>query len=284
MLLLISGTSYKGAFYMTLDISKDKKYMQLLLKPIKKSADYRPKFGTGSSKGVEIDEFKKLYGSDPFYHWLGLDNDLMYASHKASGGMTSIYRQVGKGGETLFREILKDSLGLNDDDANWSYTIKQSNGKEKTLYLDGRIITEKVKQDDAREKVESWIKDYSKILKNDDRITSILSGVVFEVRQGYKSKDSKRQNADLANASSAYTNTYLPCIAVLSTQMDVDIAERYKVGKWAILRGIINGTPYNSTYSFMKDVVGYDLEGFFERNKDQIRKEVEQVLVKLLTP
>lgn len=269
---------------MTLDISKDKKYMQLLLKPIKKSADYRPKFGTGSSKGVEIDEFKKLYGSDPFYHWLGLDNDLMYASHKASGGMTSIYRQVGKGGETLFREILKDSLGLNDDDANWSYTIKQSNGKEKTLYLDGRIITEKVKQDDAREKVESWIKDYSKILKNDDRITSILSGVVFEVRQGYKSKDSKRQNADLANASSAYTNTYLPCIAVLSTQMDVDIAERYKVGKWAILRGIINGTPYNSTYSFMKDVVGYDLEGFFERNKDQIRKEVEQVLVKLLTP
>jgi len=31
-----------------------------------------------------------MYRSDPFYNWVGLDNPLMYAAHKAAGGMTSI--------------------------------------------------------------------------------------------------------------------------------------------------------------------------------------------------
>ena len=39
----------------------------------------------------------------------------------------------------------------------------------------------------------------------DPDVFTILKGTVFEVRQGYKSKDSKRQNADIANAATAYT-------------------------------------------------------------------------------
>lgn len=63
-------------------------------------------------------------------------------------------------------------------------------------------------------------------------IRRTLSGTVFEVRQGYKSKDSKRQNADIANASTAYTRAYLPCVAVLSTQIDGDIVIRYRNERW----------------------------------------------------
>ncbi|MCX6277959.1 MAG: hypothetical protein NT004_07665 [Bacteroidetes bacterium] len=77
--------------------------------------------------GVSLSGFLKLYGSDPFYSWIGLDSSLMYAAHKAAGGMTSV-RQTPK------------------------------------------------------------------------------NGVVFEVRQGYKSKDSKRQNADIDNATVAWAN------------------------------------------------------------------------------
>jgi hypothetical protein len=112
-----------------------------------------------------------------------------------------------------------------------------------------------------------------------------LTGTVFEVRQGYKSKDSKRQNADIANASTAYIKSYLPCAAILSNQIDGDILLRYRAEKWVVITGVVGrNDPLTSTYDFMRDVVGYDLAGFFERNTDTLRAEVDQVLRALLTP
>lgn len=37
--------------------------------------------------------------------------------------MTSIYRQIGIGCESLFRQILADNLGLSTEDVKWSYEI-----------------------------------------------------------------------------------------------------------------------------------------------------------------
>ena len=114
-------------------------------------------------------------------------------------------------------------------------------------------------------------------------VRNTLTGVVFEVRQGYKSKDSKRQNADIANAASAYVNTYLPCIAVLSNQIDGDIHSRYRMENWVVLTGTNDmDSDLNSVYAFMQKVVGYDLAGFFERNASTLRKEVNGVLHSLL--
>ena len=59
-----------------------------------------------------------------------------------------------------------------------------------------------------------------------------LTGTVFEIRQGYKSRDSKRQNADIANAAAAYANGYLPCAAILSDQIDADVRLRYRSERW----------------------------------------------------
>jgi hypothetical protein len=90
----------------------------------------------------------------------------------------------------------------------------------------------------------------------DSRVFDTLTGTIFEVRQGYKSKDSKRQNADIASLS---------------------------------LGGIITGhvginDPLRSTYDFMKDVVGYDLAAFFQRNSDVLKAEIDLVLRALLAP
>ena len=61
-----------------------------------------------------------------------------------------------------------------------------------------------------------------------------------------------------------------------------DIREREK---WAVITGIVGmNNPLISTYDFMRDVVGYDLAGFFERNSKYLRREVESVLRALLTP
>lgn len=96
-----------------LNQNNDARYLELLLEPIRVCARYQPKFGKGSKGGgFTLEQFQRLYQSDPFYNWLGLDNPLMYAAHKAAGGMTSIYRQIGIGSEKLFRTVLQDSLGF----------------------------------------------------------------------------------------------------------------------------------------------------------------------------
>jgi|GEM_PF-2260504 len=81
-------------------LSQDERYFLLLITAIRKCKEYRPRFGQGRSTGISLEEFAVLYGADPFYHWLGLDSPLMYAAHKAAGGMTSIYRQIGIGSQS----------------------------------------------------------------------------------------------------------------------------------------------------------------------------------------
>ena len=58
---------------------------------------------------------------------------------------------------------------------------------------------------------------------------------------------------------------------------------RYQVGKWAVLTGILGlNDPIVSTFDFLRDVVGYDLERFFVRNQEHIRTETEDILKSLL--
>ncbi len=264
----------------------DAAYLKLILEPIRVCAKYKPKFGQGNKgSGLTLEEFQTLYQEDPFYSWFGLDHPMMYAAHKAAGGMTSIYRQIGTGCEKLFRTILRDKLGLSDKDVTWSYKVLLPTGKKRILYLDGRVPLNRILNKSKRNQFHEWMRKAAEEVGVDPKVFATLKGTVFEVRQGYKSKDSKRQNADIANAATAYTKAYLPCAAILSTQIDSDILYRYRSEKWVVITGIIGAkNPLISTYDFMRDVVGYDLAGFFTRNSDVLRKEVEVVLRSLLTP
>ena len=264
----------------------DKAYLDLVLDPIRVCARYKPKFGQGANgDGLTLAQFQKLYQSDPFYKWLGLDNSMLYSAHKAAGGMTSIYRQIGIGCEKLFRVILRDTLELSDNDVTWSYNIPLPSGKMRTLYLDGRVPLEKIADKVKRDRFQAWMKESAQLLGIDSSVFSTLTGTIFEIRQGYKSKDSKRQNADIANAATAYTKAYFPCAVILSAQIDSDILFRYRNEKWAVITGIVGvDDPLVSTYDFMRDVVGYDLAAFFKRNSKILRAEIDTVLKALLTP
>ncbi|MCK4762723.1 MAG: hypothetical protein KAW12_11055 [Candidatus Aminicenantes bacterium] len=268
---------------MTLN-EKDRLYLDILLESLEVCKNYRPKLGRGGKKGYSLQEFREIYGDDTFYSWMGLDSPLMYAAHKAAGGMTSIYRQIGSGCEKIFRVALRDNLNLNDEDTKWSYTVPGTGGRTRTLHLDGRIPLAKLDDKNRHSVVLNWIHRSSEILEIDSNIRNSLKGIVFEIRQGYKSKDSKRQNADIANAAAAYTKGYLPCAAILSQQIDQDISMRYTAEKWMLLKGITNNsTPHESFYTFMRDIVGYDIAAFFERNKDVIKKQVTNILESLLS-
>ncbi|MYG40475.1 MAG: hypothetical protein F4201_06650 [Nitrospira sp. SB0677_bin_15] len=144
---------------------------------------------------------------------------------------------------------------------------------------------DKIKDKATRRRFRQWMKDSARLIQVDSDVFSTLKSAVFEVRQGCKSKDSKRQNADIANAATAYTKAYLPCAVILSTQIDSDILLRYRAEKWAVITGVIGTSePLLSTYDFLKDVVGYDLAAFFSRNQEALKKEVDSVLRRLLEP
>lgn len=262
----------------------DAAYLDLVLEPIRVCAHYKPKFGQGAKgDGLTLAQFQTLYQSDPFYSWLGLDHPMMYAAHKAAGGMTSIYRQIGMGCEKLFRTALRDALDLSDADVAWSYTMPLSNGKTRTLSLDGRVPLDKITDPIKRERFHVWMRDAADAMGVDANVFNTLKGTVFEVRQGYKSKDAKRQNADIANAATAYKQAYLPCVVILSRQIDNDVLLRYRTEGWAVITGIEGANnALISTYDFMRDVVGYDLAAFFKRNSHTLLSEMDAVLKALL--
>ncbi len=264
----------------------DKEYLKIVLDPIRVCAKYKPKFGQGAKgDGLSLPEFQNLYQADAFYNWFGLDNPLMYAAHKAAGGMTSIYRQIGIGCEKLFRQVLQDALGLSAADVTWSYELPLAGGKTRTLHLDGRVPLDNISDKELRKRFHGWMRSAAEKIGVDQRIFATLTGTIFEVRQGYKSKDSKRQNADIANAATAYTKAYFPCAVILSAQIDQDIRLRYQAEKWALVTGVTGlNDPLLSTYDFMRDVIGYDLAGFFARNRAVLKKEIDTVLKALLTP
>lgn len=177
-----------------LNDDQDERYFQLIQRALAVCKNYRPKFGQGRKSGLTLEEFRTLYQSDPFYTWFGLDSPLLYAAHKAAGGMTSVYRQIGTGCERLFRQLLQDSLGLNAEQVHWSYLVPGPSGQPRKLSLDGRIPLSAISDVVAADRVRLWLRDAANVLKVSKKVAATLEGPVFEVRQGYKSKDSKRQN------------------------------------------------------------------------------------------
>ncbi|AKQ54699.1 hypothetical protein [Bordetella hinzii] len=262
-------------------VATEKELLKKFLDPLRACKRYKPKFGQGNKEeGVSLPQFLDLYGADPFYAWCGLNSGLMYAAHKAAGGMTSVYRQIGKGCENLFREIIIDATGYTDRaSAAWSYKTKTGAGKDKTLSLDGRLKLEDIQNAETKRRVEKWLADYCKLLGAEVP----QHGAVFEVRQGYKSKDSKRQNGDIDNIAVAWAQGYMPVFAIFSSQIDGDLVLRYRNSRGGIVVGRTAGASTESLFAFSRDVLGFDLADFFRRNSPAIKKEMTETLEALLS-
>ena len=261
----------------------DTEYLQVLLNPLDGCAHHRPAFGRSASKGVDIEQFRVMYGNDPLYHWIGLDSDLMYAAHKAAGGMTSIYRQLGIGCERLLRRIIQDEYQLSDTQVAWSYTYDKGDGTLATHTLDACIRINDIKKKIKRETFSAWLITIAHSMDYSAANVDALNGAVFEIRQGYKSADSKRQNADLRFGMRARSDdSLLPVIAIVSTQVNNSVFQRYRDQRLHMMLGILKGE--NSTFTFFSDVIGYDLADFFQRNSTAIRKRFEAIIKQLLSP
>lgn len=261
-------------------MSLDKEFVETFLTPVRKCATYRPAFGQSNSDGVGFRQFEQIYGNDPFYSLIGMSVPSVYAAHRAAGGMTSVYRQLGIGAERLFRAVLSRQLGLSAGQLAWSYEYS-AGSKMKVHTLDARITLSDL-QEERQVALAEWLGGALSSIRRPADAAS--KGVVFEVRQGYKSADSKRQNADLRFGLNAYQARMLPAFAIFSNQVSVPGIERYRNDGMIVLTGLLDGDAYRSTFTFLSEIADYDLIAFFERNQEEIRTEVQSVVKTLLTP
>lgn len=252
------------------------------IEPIRKCASYVPAFGQGRSEGLDYPAFQVLYGGDPFYAWLGLNDASVYAAHKAAGGLTSVYRQIGVGAERLFRAVISQELGLRGDELNWSYEYQKPDGKQGVHTLDARISRENL-DGDKLSRFTEWLETSKALVAQPSGGMAQLEGAVFEVRQGYKSADSKRQNADLRYGVRAYQAGLFPVFAIMSSQVSEPVMKRYQSDGMLVLTGVLADDPAVSTFAFFDQVVGFDLVAFFERNKARLKSEVTTIMAKLLS-
>lgn len=259
----------------------DAEYLEVFLSPLRVCADYQPAFGMSGGVGLSLDDFKALYGADEFYSWIGLDSPLIYAAHRASGGLTSIYRQIGIASERLLREIIKDVLGLDERQVEWRYEYNRTKSQKAFHVLDARISVDDVSSPDAASRLRNWLVRALQSAGGDRRLKA--RGAIFEIRQGYKSADSKRQNADLRFGAKAYQAAHIPVVAVLSSQVSETVVSRYRDVGMLVMTGTPSDDPTISTFAFFKSVVGYDLAGFFARSSSAIQTEIHGLVEKLLS-
>lgn len=259
---------------------EDRKYLEMFLEPLYVCANYLPALGTSGSGGLTLADFQSLYGADEFYSWIGLDSPLVYAAHKASGGLTSIYRQIGIGAERLIREIIKGALKLKQEQVEWKYEYHKTKTQKAWHYLDAKISLEDLKPGDEQ-RVKDWLEDARRKTHGNQRTK--IEGAIFEIRQGYKSADSKRQNADLRFGARSYQAGHIPVLIVLSSQVSETVINRYRDSGMLVLTGVRSMDPTISTFAFCKQIVGYNLEDFFRRNSEGIKKVMHSLIQKLLS-
>lgn len=260
----------------------DEEYLETFLAPLRVCADYLPAFGTADGNGLSLADFQSLYGADEFYSWIGLDSPLVYAAHKASGGLTSIYRQIGIASERLLREIVKDTLGLSDEQVEWKYEYSKTKRQKAFHILDARISLADLRDGDAASRIGGWLSSAIRKTGGDRRLSP--QGAIFEIRQGYKSADSKRQNADLRFGARSYQIGHVPVVAVLSSQVSETVIARYQDAGMLVLTGTPSSNPTVSTFAFFRDVIGYNLDDFFRRSSPAVKKVIHGLIEKLLSP
>lgn len=231
-------------------LSNDRALVETFLAPVRKSANYRPAFGQSKSNGVSFHQFEAIYGGDPFYSLIGMTVPSVYAAHRAAGGMTSVYRQLGIGAERLFRAILSQQFGLTRQQLEWSY--EYAAGKSNKVHTLDACITLSDLHHERRAVLESWLAGALYSIKRP--VQAADRGVVFEIRQGYKSADAKRQNADLRFGINAYQTRMLPAFAIFSNQVSMPVIERYRNDGMIVLTGLPDADPYRSTFAFLTEV------------------------------
>ena len=248
--------------------------MEELIRPILNSKTL-PKFGT--NQGVSKEDFLKIRGSDPLYSVVGLDTAELYAAHAGGSVLTSAYRQLGIGLERALRLIAEkgcDFIDVPDNDTNnikWSFQSATGATRELDLLISVDMINQESKKKRLYE-IARLMKPKFKIQESD------FKGIVFEIRQGYQSADSKRVKGDLEIVEKAEDEGLLAVVLIGSNSYNHSVISTYKNGGLPILvpSSGDNGKVENCPYCFFEDFMDYDLRSAMLRIAPKAKAKVTE--------
>lgn len=223
--------------------------------------DLNPKMGTG--KQVDVNQFLSIYRTDPLYGQIGFASESVYAAHRALTRLTSLYRNVGTGTEAMVKLFIERCLGIPAASHMWGYEYS-FNGSARKRHLDGAIRFRQVRDVNARRRLRRWVAN----------VDPTATGVVLEVREGYKSSDAKRMNGDKDAVLAARADGLVPVMLVLSNQIDVSIVATYLRHGWTVLAGA-------DAYRFCARAFGIDPLEVMGRNPEfmeRVRQHVNTLI------
>ena len=92
----------------------------------------------------------------------------------------------------------------------------------------------------------------------------------MEIRHCYQTGDSKRTQADEAMARHLLVSGILPMMPLFCNQSNPGIISRYR-SVWVIKQGM-------DSYNMVQEISGYDFYDFLNRNKEDFREPVLDLL------
>jgi len=258
---------YYQVSFSRFDMVTDAELIECICDPILAS-DSLPKFGGG--RGVSLADWVETRNNDPLYSIVGLNDPTIYTAHAGSSVMTSVYRQLGVGIERLFRliSVSKDWINCsNPDELKWTFVSSNGHNRELDLLIRRDMITDANKQRQLYE-IASMMGEPPPIEE--------FRGIVFEIRQGYQSADSKRVAGDTEIVSRAREEGLLGVVVIASNSYNRGVIRNYRASGLPVLvpASGSEGNAGSCPYAFINDFLDYDLEAAFSRVGSTLRERI----------
>ncbi|WP_297461602.1 hypothetical protein [Thermococcus sp.] len=264
----------------------------------------------------EFDKELRRHREDVVFSSLGLDAPTIIEWRIMGGLVQSTTRKLGDLFEKkITKEIIREKLGIDEkiltgfgykkpEEGKTGNRKGDQKAKEHTRTLDILIpldsIKDPLKQEAVRRELERLIakrhRDINSLREKQstgrkkktnadkyiDYYNEKFDGIGIEVRYAYNIGDSKRKQADLDMAgvltdphhprrlNPKDENRYLPVMLVYST---VNLSNHLSSleQRWVVLQG-------KEAFEFLKNITGFDLEGFLRNNREEFKEITEKSL------
>ena len=226
--------------------------------------------GRVKKAGGSRKDLLKRYADDPIFSIFGLDSPEYMAATLAGGTVTSIHRKIGDTCEDCVTQIFMTTLNQTADQVTYSAVIRNGDIEEQRS-ADTYLQFDRL-EPTARKRIRAYCQKELRALSSKPRVT--LIGVGMEVRHCYQTGDSKRAQADEAMARHLLVSGIMPLMPLFCNQGNPSILRRYR-SVWVVRQGF-------ETYDMIKTFSGFDYYDFMQRNREDFRKPVIEVLRSLM--
>ncbi len=244
--------------------SLDQSLYDITLEHLAKLADYLP--GPVKKAGGTRDHSLARYREDPVFSVFGLDSLEYVAATLAGGTITSIHRKLGDIYEGCVRTIFTHSFNFTPAEIVYTATIR-SGENEETRSADTYLQFDRIPAN-RRARIVKYARRELLALTPNPQLN--LIGIGMEIRHCYQTGDSKRTQADEAMARHLLVSGILPMMPLFCNQSNPGIISRCR-SVWVIKQGM-------ESYNMVQEISGYDFYDFLNRNKDDFRRPVLDLL------